>query len=140
VAADRGSIPLITKPSPSTNQRKPHRKRKDSSTNAGIAERTVSRSKQHGARGIGRIQHTLCWQQSSGWKKRDRRRAYQQAWYQRKLQKIQTQRQAAYPAFRDQVRARSKAYYDAHRAAVRERQHRYYFRKKAEKLQALHDG
>jgi hypothetical protein len=69
VATDTESILLIAKPSPSNNQRKPHLKRKDSSTNGGTTKRTVSRSLQRGVRGIGRIQRPRWEQPANGWKK-----------------------------------------------------------------------
>jgi hypothetical protein len=57
-------------------------------------------------------------------KNRERRRAYQQAWYLKKLATLQLKRQKAYAKFRERVLARSRVYY-ANRTAVRRRQRRY---------------
>jgi hypothetical protein len=71
---------------------------------------------------------------------RERRRASQQAWYQKNQLRVGALHRAYYEDNREHERARSRMYYCEHHAAVRERQQHYYKRKKKAKLRVLRDG
>jgi hypothetical protein len=71
---------------------------------------------------------------------RERRRASQQAWYQKNQLRVVAKHRAYYGDNRDHERARSRKYYREHHAAVRARQRQYYKRKNTGKLAAIVDG